>query len=423
MFPVGRSSVADNLRDKAIELINAAQLSEKPEAELAQVQEILLKRNPRLLPEFFDAICDFQVGRLPDARKFTAAFLEATVAGRHGDYFWQSTEVILNMLGDRANPVRERVIRAGGELFRTYVINVGRAFPRYQDQSATKVWGDLLRFKGNVLQLLGRPQRSDGLSAGVCSQVFKFCETVVLLFSDPLTSGEAGLRKKGSLENVLHGHPFLYHDVMRVEAAHIVTLMVDAFQYELSQSNYTVLANVLGTIAKHRLTHLDVIMPHLLATLIPVKHLSEQGRKTVVQAAKQHLQTFLHLKHPYVVRWHAAITAAVKGNRVAIVLEKTNYPPPADPTLLRWAATHLLSQQQPQQQPPQQQQQQRRKQFQHPTPQIDQPKSSICAPVVVDLTKDDRASDDFSYMGAATLLAEQSGPAIVDVVSCPAWGV
>lgn len=55
--PGNPSPLTVQLAEKVVGLINEAALNrseKKPEAELVQVQEILLKRQPRLLPEFFE---------------------------------------------------------------------------------------------------------------------------------------------------------------------------------------------------------------------------------------------------------------------------------------------------------------------------------------------------------------------------------
>ena len=92
------------LRDQVIGLINEANLSDSPEEKLVQVQEIMLKREPPLLPEFIDNVLDFQVSRRITGRRFTAQFAEAVIKQRPQEF--------LAVRGVRAQPAQREPGRA-----------------------------------------------------------------------------------------------------------------------------------------------------------------------------------------------------------------------------------------------------------------------------------------------------------------------
>ena len=106
------------LRDQVIGLINEANLSDSPEEKLVQVQEIMLKREPPLLPEFIDNVLDFQVSRRITGRRFTAQFAEAVIKQRPQEFLTRCAECVLNLLSDESPGVLKYAIRAAGEAFR-----------------------------------------------------------------------------------------------------------------------------------------------------------------------------------------------------------------------------------------------------------------------------------------------------------------
>ena len=106
------------LRDQVIGLINEANLSDSPEEKLVQVQEIMLKRERSLLPEFIDNVLDFQVSRRITGRRFTAQFAEAVIKQRPQEFLTRCAECVLNLLSDESPGVLKYAIRAAGEAFR-----------------------------------------------------------------------------------------------------------------------------------------------------------------------------------------------------------------------------------------------------------------------------------------------------------------
>lgn len=91
--------------ERLVELLNTAQLNRStanPTKELVQVKEILLKRQPHLLLEFFDSVCEFQVSTITKVRMWVASFVDSVGKSRLNEAKLCSAvlEVLENMIHD-----------------------------------------------------------------------------------------------------------------------------------------------------------------------------------------------------------------------------------------------------------------------------------------------------------------------------------
>ena len=122
---VTEPTAAENVRDRLICLINSAHTSENAEAnELPQAQEILLKRDTSLMPEFFVHMLDFQVARDNRSRRFTAGFAEVAAKHQPALYLLPCAECLLNLMSDDNAGVLKRAIRSSSEIFRRCLLTL-----------------------------------------------------------------------------------------------------------------------------------------------------------------------------------------------------------------------------------------------------------------------------------------------------------
>ena len=80
--------------------------------------------------------------------------------------------------------VQHKVIHAAAELLPLFA-------RRYRGPDVLEVWQLQLQLKQSILTRLV----AEGVAGGVRSHALKYAETVAMLFADPVSAGEAGLRK------------------------------------------------------------------------------------------------------------------------------------------------------------------------------------------------------------------------------------
>jgi hypothetical protein len=66
------ASTDAGLSVQANDLVDAAHQSDSPRSELMRLQELILEREPLLLPKLFNAVCEFKFSQHETAREFTA---------------------------------------------------------------------------------------------------------------------------------------------------------------------------------------------------------------------------------------------------------------------------------------------------------------------------------------------------------------
>lgn len=324
--------MAMDLREQAVGLINAAHVSADPTSELSQVHEILLDREPTLLPELFNAVCDFQLSQDESARVFTAAFVETVCRAKpQPQYLLRSAEVLFNLVGDQSSHVLLRVIRAAGEVMRQCIQVMCRS-PASVTAEKARMWTMVSKIKDAII-LKAQAGSMRSPFDGVRSQAVKFLESVVLLYSDTklATNPATTTRSISSVDDVAIDHCLLSVDSLRAEGIKVLQILLGLLgdtTEKLSASNYQVLVTVLATIAKHRAVHLDLIVPGLLKTLLAPSHLTETGQQSLVHYTRLVLKAFLKLRDDHFARWQPVINDSLSGRS------------PAHPAAVQWTYTH-----------------------------------------------------------------------------------
>ena len=302
-----------SLRDQVIVLINDANLSDSPEEQLIQAQEILLKRERSLLPEFLEHMLDFQVSRRITGRRFTAQFAEAVLKQRPQEFLSKSAECLLNLLSDESPGVLKYAIRAAGEVFRRVLHSLcaerGAVSP-----ATAKLWTTVSRMKDTIVAkvAVGSVRSTND---GVRTQSIRFIENVVLMYSDVGPQQTEGRKRAGlSLQSVPLGHAVLNRKALREEGGRILEELIALLNTELSASNYQVLIYVLGAVAKERVPRADTVMPHILQfCLTPPKHLKPQPLKSTDKACQLTLTSLAKTTDSVLVRWQTAVTHTLAG--------------------------------------------------------------------------------------------------------------
>ena len=301
------------LRDQVIGLINEANLSDSPEEKLVQVQEIMLKREPPLLPEFIDNVLDFQVSRRITGRRFTAQFAEAVIKQRPQEFLTRCAECVLNLLSDESPGVLKYAIRAAGEAFRKVLHSLCVERSGVSPDTA-KQWTIVSRIKDVIMAkvALGNVRSTND---GVRTQAIRFIENVVLMYSDIGPSQTEGKKRAGlSLQSVPPGHSILHRKALREEGGRILDDLIQLLSTELSASNYQVLIYVLGAVAKERVPRADTLMPHILNFCLALPaHLKPQPRKSTDKACHLTLSSLAKSNDSVLVRWKTAAAETLAG--------------------------------------------------------------------------------------------------------------
>lgn len=304
---------AMSLREQVIVLINEANLSDTPEDQLVQAQEILLRRDRSLLGEFLEHMLDFQVSRRITGRRFTAQFAEAVVKQRSAEFLSPAAECLLNLLSDESPGVLKYAIRAAGEVFRRVLH--GLCAERGAVSAATaRQWTIVSRMKDAVFaKVVAGAVRST--NDGVRTQSIRFIENVVLMYSDVGPGQTEGRKRAGlSLQSVPAGHAVLNRKALREEGGRILEELIALLSAELSSSNYQVLIYVLGAVAKERVPRADSVMPHILKfCLTPPEHLKPQPRKSTDKACHLTLSSLAKTTDSVLKRWQTAVAHTLAG--------------------------------------------------------------------------------------------------------------
>lgn len=106
--------------DKVVELINQASLSQvipQKVANLKQVQELIIHKEPNLLDNFLDEMLAFQQDKAIDVRKFVVGFIEEACK-KDPEIFPQVIANLLMMLVDESVAVVKRVIQSATQLYK-----------------------------------------------------------------------------------------------------------------------------------------------------------------------------------------------------------------------------------------------------------------------------------------------------------------
>jgi hypothetical protein len=313
-------AAAENVRDRLIGLINSAHTSENAEAnELPQAQEILLKRDSSLMPEFFVHMLDFQVARDNRARRFTAGFAELAVRHQPALYLLPCAECLLNLMSDDNAGVLKRAIRSSSEIFRRCLLTMCAARGTVGPMIA-KQWTVVSKLKDAVLaKVASETVRST--NDGVRTQAIRFLENVVLMYSDVGPTQTAGLsRKEGQcLQSVPPGHAVLNRTTLREEGTRVLEQMIALLSTEkvnqhLTAGNFQVLVYALGTIVKERVPRAELVLPRLMDfCLTPPKHIKATLGKSMTKAINMVLGSMGKSSDSVLARWHDAIADTLMG--------------------------------------------------------------------------------------------------------------
>jgi symplekin len=152
MASAGR--MAAGVREQAVKLLNEAKM--QPDAPskadlLKNVMEIVLHREPSLLPEFVPYLMELQSEPGSPVRKYLAEMIEE-IGTRHVAHISTIVPVLLALLRDSTPAVARRAITSGSNIFRTTLEQVASQgiYTGQVEKQLVDAWNWVTHFKNAV---------------------------------------------------------------------------------------------------------------------------------------------------------------------------------------------------------------------------------------------------------------------------------
>lgn len=165
--------MANPFYEKVTNWINEANVTrdqKKAVENLFKVKEIVIQKEPILLPTFLDTLLSLQVSRNSEIKKFVVGFIEDAVK-KVPEVIPRVINSLIMLLNDEAPPVQKKVIQSSG-IFYKHALSFIAA---HSSNDTTQLWDMLTRIKTSIIDLV------DGDNDGIRTQSIKFLETIVLL--------------------------------------------------------------------------------------------------------------------------------------------------------------------------------------------------------------------------------------------------
>ncbi|KAL1458647.1 hypothetical protein WDU94_008779, partial [Cyamophila willieti] len=215
--------MANPFYEKVTNWINEANVTrdqKKAIENLFKVKEIVIQKEPILLPTFLDTILSLQVSRNIEVKKFVVGFIEDVVK-KVPEVIPRVIKSILMLLSDDNLPVQKKVIQVSGMFYKHALGYIG---DHGTSSDLNNLWDLLTRIKTSIIDLV------DGDNDGIRTQSIKFLETIVLLqtYSDVESSSGAGsnIQDSFSLNNLPAGLKVAKRRQLEEEAQVVFDLIV-----------------------------------------------------------------------------------------------------------------------------------------------------------------------------------------------------
>ncbi|KAH9555778.1 hypothetical protein CY35_08G133900 [Sphagnum magellanicum] len=323
MASAGR--IAAGVREQAVKLLNEAKM--QPDAPskadlLKNVMEIVLHREPSLLPEFVPYLMELQSEPGSPVRKYLAEMIEE-IGTRHVAHISTTVPVLLALLRDSTPAVARRAITSGSNIFRTTLEQVASQgiYTGQVEKQLVDAWNWVTHFKNAVY-----PAAFQHGNDGVRLLAVKFVETTVLLFTpDPSGSSQPppnqqnsdGVAKGFNIAWIAGGHPLLDANALGQEASKNLGLLLN--QLRAPESSVLpgpvaiVLVNSLAGIAKRRPSMFGRILPVLLSLAPDCEPIKGGQVASVIHALKTAFLSLLKCSQPAALPWQDRLIKALQS--------------------------------------------------------------------------------------------------------------
>lgn len=286
--------------DLIVEWLNEASLSATESTKvtnLCKVQEILINKEPQLLPLYLDEVLQFSLDRNAEVRKTVTGFIEEAGV-KQPEVIPRVVQVLLRLVSDEASVVAKRALRASGRILRAALKWISVATIVTPEMEVA--WTQLSALKVQIINMI------DSDNDGIRTQAVKFLEGVVLIqtYPDPDSSKKAD---DFSLEDIPLTLKIARRRKLEEEAIHVMDLLIKFHgSPHVSSVNLMTCMGSLALIAKTR----PQFMPGVIQALQRLQHdlpptLSDSQ---VTSVQKQLKLTLLGLmKHPASIEFASAI--------------------------------------------------------------------------------------------------------------------
>ncbi|XP_026660999.2 symplekin isoform X2 [Phoenix dactylifera] len=309
--------MAADWAETAVSLLNSARSSGEIPAKLRwlrQLKEVLLHRDPSLLPDFAPRLAELQADRASPVRKLLAEMI-GDIGMKHMELLPEMIPSLIYFLKDSTPAVARQAIITGTYLFRN-VLEKGLCSSDLDD-SLKSSWAWMLKYKNAVLPIAVQPG-----SDGVRLLAVKFIEAIILLYTpDPDVSSdpphEACEGMGFNISWLRGGHPLLNVGDLAMEASQSLRLLLDQLRFpqvkSLSNSIVIVLINSLSAIAEKRPSFYGRILPVLLG-LDPASSVIKGVQvPNAHHALKNAFMACLKCTHSSAEPWRARLVEALKA--------------------------------------------------------------------------------------------------------------
>lgn len=329
-----RERAQGRLREEAVRLLNTHKYNVDTASKmepLRQLKEILLHREPSLLPEFVPYLLELQGERSSPIRKFLAEMIEE-LGLKYLEYLPDMVPVLIAFLKDDTPAVARQAVSTGTNLFRNTFEEVALQgiYSGHVDHCLEDSWAWMVKFKDAVYPIAFQPGTD-----GVKLLAVKFVETTILLFTPdpnvsprppPLQQSNDGKSRGFSISWILGGHPVLEAGLLGQEASKNLGLLLDQLRLSdvttLHSSVVIVLVNSLASIAKKRPGLYGRVLPVLLGLAPSCETVKGAQVASVQHTLKNAFCSFLKCTHPGAMPWRDRLVVALRGMNAGDLAEQ-----------------------------------------------------------------------------------------------------
>ncbi|XP_033334950.2 symplekin scaffold protein isoform X4 [Megalopta genalis] len=165
--------------DLIVEWLNEASLSPAEDVKVSnicKVQEILVNKEPQLLPLYLDEALQFSLDRHTEVRKTVTGFIEEAGV-KQPEIIPRVVQILLRLVADDSSAVAKRALRASGRILRSALKWISVATTVTPEMEVA--WGQLSALKIQIINMI------DSDNDGIRTQAVKFLEGVVLIQTYP----------------------------------------------------------------------------------------------------------------------------------------------------------------------------------------------------------------------------------------------
>uniref|UniRef100_A0A1D1XLC0 Symplekin n=1 Tax=Anthurium amnicola TaxID=1678845 RepID=A0A1D1XLC0_9ARAE len=286
--------------------------------QLRQLKEVILRRDPFLLPEYAPQLAELPTGQPSPVRRLVAEAI-SEIGIKSMELLPEIVPTLVYLLKDETPAVTRQAIVSGTTLFHNVLekLVIQGIHSSELDHSLDLSWESILKFKDAVF-----PIAFQHGSDGVRLLAIKFIEAMILLYTpDPNISSEPpsqiGDGLGFNISWVRGCHPVLNVGELATEASKSLGMLLDQLRFpqvkSLSNSIIIVLINCLSAIARKRPSFYGRVLPVLL-TLDPatavVKGMEVSG---AYHALKSAFLTCLQCTHPAAAPWRSRLVEALRA--------------------------------------------------------------------------------------------------------------